>query len=196
MNLEGLSTKVGAFINESVESMQGYSTVEQEYQTKVREGLKGHVEAENQLKEMQEAINQKLSTEAAGLKEAMQAFEEQELQRIEESSDPITADQLAELTLLSELELTSGDLDKYAEKYKRNPLALRKLQGIARERTLMANFPQSREDVLKSVLGRLDTQVNQFSTLKTGEVELLKQKFRADGAIEGIQDDVRYYGSL
>ena len=196
MNLEGLSTKVGAFINESVESMQGYSTVEQEYQTKVREGLKGHVEAENQLKELHEAFNQALSTAAAGLKEAMQAFGEQELQRIEESSDPITADQLAELTLLSELELTSGDLDKYAEKYKRNPLALRKLQRIARERMLMANFPQSREDVLKSVLGRLDTQVNQFSTLKTGEVELLKQKFRADGAIEGIQDDARYYKSL
>ncbi|QBX07962.1 hypothetical protein [Streptococcus equinus] len=61
----------------------------------------------------------------------------------------VTADDLAELTLLENLELTEKDLTYYVSKYQKKPLALKKLKQIYQADLRLFPFPKLKEEILK-----------------------------------------------
>lgn len=60
----------------------------------------------------------------------------------------VTADDLAELTLLENLELTEKDLTYYVSKYQKKPLALKKIKQIYQTKPRIFAFPKSKEEIL------------------------------------------------
>ncbi len=61
----------------------------------------------------------------------------------------VTADDLAELTLLENLELTEKDLTYYVSKYQKKPLALKKIKQIYQADLRLFPFPKLKEEILK-----------------------------------------------
>lgn len=59
----------------------------------------------------------------------------------------VTADDLAELTLLENVELTEKDLTYYVSKYQKKPLALKKLKTIYQSDLRMFPFPKLKEEI-------------------------------------------------
>lgn len=195
MNLEQVTKEVQNFISESYQLTVDYQKEEADLQEKVSKGLRGKTEVENTLRQKKQAIYETLATKGNQLKEKLETVREAELKKIEETSQPVTADTLAELILLSQLELTSQDLNEYINKYKHTPLALRKLQEIARDKKILADFPPNRKEYLNVVLGRMDNSINRFKSPDFNSYEV-KIKMVTDGAINGHNQDVSVYRSL
>lgn len=193
--LEELGKEVQAFIKDSYELTSDYKNIEADLQEKVRNGLRGQVEVNQELENKQQELKEALGNGASKLKEKVEEVRTKELQEIEETSDSVTADTLAELNLLSQLDLTNSDVEKYINKYKHNPLALRRLQEISKDKRTLNQFPPNREEYLNTILGRMDTSINRFKQLKVSEHDV-KIKMIADGAIRSIEEDLNSYRSL
>lgn len=195
MGLEQIAKEVQSFINESYQASIEYKEMESDLQAKVNNGLRGSVEVKQELDQKKQGIHESLSTKAEQLSNKLESVRKAELKKIDETSESITADTLAELNLLSQLELTSEDINEYINKYKHTPLALRKLQEIARDKNLMSEFPPDRKQYLNVVLGRMSNSLNQFTRPNYDDYDV-KIKMVADGAINGHGQDVLYYRSL
>lgn len=195
LELEQIAKEVQSFINESYQASTEYKEMESDLQTKVNNGLRGSVEVKQELESKKQQINESLSTKASQLNNKLESVRESELRKIDETSESITADTLAELNLLSQLELTSDDISDYINKYKHTPLALRKLQEIARDKNIMSEFPPDRKQYLNVVLGRMSNSLSKFKRPNYDDYDV-KTKMVADGAINGHSQDVSYYRSL
>lgn len=195
MELEQLGKEIQSFVNESRELTLNYQKREAELQEKVKQGLRGAVEAQQELENMKNNIYETLQEKAKKLEKKKEEIREQELSHIEETSQPVTADVLAELTLLSQMNLTSDDMQRYIEKYRRFPLALRRLQEIAQEKKIFVQFPPDRREYLNVVLGRADNHLSRFKNPKLNEMSV-KIEMIADGVITGIEEDITAYRSL
>lgn len=195
MGLEQIAKEVQSFINESYKATVEYRKLESDLQEKVKNGLRGSVEVEQELEYKKQRIHESLSTKAEKLSNKLESVRKEELKKIDETSESITADTLAELNLLSQLELTSDDISDYINKYKHTPLALRKLQEIARDKNIMSEFPPDRKQYLNVVLGRMSNSLSKFKRPNYDDYDV-KTKIVADGAINGHGQDVLYYRSL
>lgn len=60
----------------------------------------------------------------------------------------VTADDLAELTLLEDIKLTEEDLTHYLSKYQGKPLAIKKLKQIYQADLRVFPFPKLKEEIL------------------------------------------------
>src|SRR5699024_12830501 len=108
---------------------------------------------------------------------------------IDETSEPTTADTLSEVELLSQWELDNETMSEYINKYKRSPVALKKLQEISRDKKLMSQFPPSKKEYLNIVAGRISSKVSSFSRPNYDEYGV-KVDMLADGAISSLKEDV------
>src|SRR5690625_436457 len=110
MELEQVAKEVQGFINESYQATSEYKKTESDLKEKVRNGLRGPVEIKQELEDKRRSIQATLSTKADQLQAKLDEVKTKELKNIEETSESITADTLAELNLLSQLDLTSADI--------------------------------------------------------------------------------------
>lgn len=195
MELEQVAKEVQGFINESYQATSEYKKTESDLKEKVRNGLRGPVEIKQELEDKRRSIQATLSTKADQLQAKLDEVKTKELKNIEETSESITADTLAELNLLSQLDLTSADISEYINKYKNTPLALRKLKEIAREKKTMNEFPPDKKEYLNVVIGRMSNSLSRFQRPNYEDYDV-KTKMVADGAIEGHAHDVSYFRSL
>lgn len=198
MTLEQLGKEIQEFIKESLETVVELKKTQDELMKKVEEGMRGYAEVEIEIQEKKDAIFNRFSEKAKRLEEKLENVRELELKHIEETNDPVTADVVAELNLLSQLNLTLDDFKYYFEKYKRNPLAIRRLKEIADSKGFQKAsvfVPRDRKEYLNVILGRMSNYISRFKNIdeRTNEVKL---KMIADGAIRGIDEDITAYRSL
>lgn len=196
MSLEKVIKKVENFLNESNESKKDYMETEETTNKKVREGLTGYKEAENQLQELKTAINTNLRTKANELKIEIEKAKEIEMELIEKEKEPVTADQVAELSLISELDLTYEDLNRYINKYKRSPLAMQKLKQISLDKKLMNQFPPDKAERLNVIIGRIETSIMDNDHLPTQWRTSPYYDMIASSRIKSMKEDYDYYKSL
>lgn len=197
MNLDKVVANVEGFINLSKRSTKDFLTTREDFTDKVSAGRMGTVEADEKLKAMKSVIGDKLEAEYKPLIDGIQTTLEHEYSNIDNSSESVTADQLAELTLLGELDLTNDDIEKYADKYKRNPLALKKLKNLAEAKNLYVEFPLDRKTFIHTALGRAETKVMEYARPNYDKSNLLiSLDWLADGAIESIKQDIAVYKTL
>ena len=195
MNLNQLKKEVEEYINQSHDLTVEYRKTEADLLDKVDKQLRGKKEVRNELDEKKAKMNDLLMTKANDLQDKIERVKANELAKIEETTEQVTADTLAELNLLEQLDLTGQDIDQYINKFKRTPLAMRKLQEISKDKGLMNQFPPTRQEYLNVILGRMNTSIDRFRIPNTSSHEV-KLEMLKDGAIRSLNEDVEAYESL
>ncbi|WP_175615825.1 hypothetical protein [Piscibacillus halophilus] len=195
MNLNQLKKEVEGYINQSHDLTVEYRKTEADLLDKVDKQLRGKKEVRNELDEKKAKMNDLLTTKANDLQDKIERVKANELAKIEETTEQVTADTLAELNLLEQLDLTGQDIDQYINKFKRTPLAMRKLQEISKDKGLMNQFPPTRQEYLNVILGRMNTSIDRFRIPNTSSHEV-KLEMLKDGAIRSLNEDVEAYESL
>lgn len=193
--LEDLAKETQSFVNESQKLTSEFKSFEDDMNNKVKQQLRGFVEAKQEIDNKKSQVYGALQDKATKIEEKKESVRERELLKIEETTDPITSDTLAELTILSQLDLTNDDMKDYINKYKHTPLALKKLQGISSEKQLFVHFPPDRKERLNVVLGRMSNHLSNFQRPDFSAYEV-KIQMISEGTVNGIAADLESYRSL
>ena len=109
-------------------------------------------EANLRLEDIAKAAKDYSDTEYNSIISKIEAIEQTELDAIKAGYETVTADNLAELTLLGQTKVTEKELLSYLEKYKRNPLAIKKLHEIAFNNGISLPGYVLKEDRLSNLL--------------------------------------------
>ena len=131
MTLTEIKTQIDNFGKRKQEQIEEYSNKQKELAEKVKNNEMYQTEANLRLEDIAKAAKNYSDTEYNSIISKIEAIEQTELDAIKAGYETVTADNLAELTLLGQTKVTEKELLSYLEKYKRNPLAIKKLHEIA-----------------------------------------------------------------
>lgn len=131
MTLTEIKTQIDNFGKRKQEQIEEYSNKQKELAEKVKNNEMYQTEANLRLEDIAKAAKNYSDTEYNSIISKIDAIEQTELEAIKAGYETVTADNLAELTLLGQTKVTEKELLSYLEKYKRNPLAIKKLHEIA-----------------------------------------------------------------
>lgn len=193
--IEQYSKEVQAFIKSSQEETQNVHNLAADLREKINTGMVGAVAAKEQLESYKQGVRNNLSAGAEYLKEAGQKAIAAELESLESGYKGVTADDVAELSLLSQMDIDRNDLDKYIDKYKDVPLALRRLKEISKEKSFAKVFPATKEEQLKAMNETMENSISRFSHIQTDELPT-KINMVAEGNIKRIGYELEVYKSL
>lgn len=192
MSLELLSKEVVSFVEESWNASKDYLDLSEELHDQVNEGLKGVKEADNLKQNHQDIAKESLNQKKSQLRDKLQRIKETDLSSIQSNYEPVTADLVAEVTLLSQLDLQSSDIEKYKEKYKNNPLLLKKLRSISEEKKAFVAFEDTKEETLEKLVKELENALEYFEspdfTSYGAKINII-----ANGTIDKINRNVKNY---
>ena len=131
MTLTEIKTQIDNFGKRKQEQIEEYSNKQKELAEKVKNNEMYQTEANLRLEDIAKTAKNYSDTEYNSIISKIEAIEQTELEAIKAGYETVTADNLAELTLLGQTKVTEKELLSYLEKYKRNPLAIKKLHEIA-----------------------------------------------------------------
>ena len=131
MTLTEIKTQIDNFGKRKQQQIEEYSNKQKELAEKVKNNEMYQTEANLRLEDIAKDAKNYSDTEYNSIISKIEAIEQTELEAIKAGYETVTADNLAELTLLGQTKVTEKELLSYLEKYKRNPLAIKKLHEIA-----------------------------------------------------------------
>lgn len=152
MTLTEIKTQIDNFGKRKQELIEEYSNKQKELAEKVKNNEMYQTEANLRLEDIAKAAKNYSDTEYNSIISKIEAIEQTELDAIKAGYETVTADNLAELTLLGQTKVTEKELLSYLEKYKRNPLAIKKLHEIAFNNGISLPEYVLKEDRLSNLL--------------------------------------------
>ena len=152
MTLTEIKTQIDNFGKRKQEQIEEYSNKQKELAEKVKNNEMYQTEANLRLEDIAKAAKNYSDTEYNSIISKIEAIEQTELEAIKAGYETVTADNLAELTLLGQTKVTEKELLSYLEKYKRNPLAIKKLHEIAFNNGISLPEYVLKEDRLNNLL--------------------------------------------
>ena len=152
MTLTEIKTQIDNFGKRKQEQIEEYSNKQKELAEKVKNNEMYQTEANLRLEDIAKAAKNYSDTEYNSIISKIDAIEQTELDAIKAGYETVTADNLAELTLLGQTKVTEKELLSYLEKYKRNPLAIKKLHEIAFNNGISLPEYVLKEDRLSNLL--------------------------------------------
>lgn len=152
MTLTEIKTQIDNFGKRKQEQIEEYSNKQKELAEKVKNNEMYQTEANLRLEDIAKAAKDYSDTEYNSIISKIEAIEQTELDAIKAGYETVTADNLAELTLLGQTKVTEKELLSYLEKYKRNPLAIKKLHEIAFNNGISLPEYVLKEDRLSNLL--------------------------------------------
>ena len=152
MTLTEIKTQIENFGKRKQEQIEEYSNKQKELAEKVKNNEMYQTEANLRLEDIAKAAKDYSDTEYNSIISKIDAIEQAELEAIKAGYETVTADNLAELTLLGQTKVTEKELLSYLEKYKRNPLAIKKLHEIAFNNGISLPEYVLKEDRLSNLL--------------------------------------------
>ena len=152
MTLTEIKTQIDNFGKRKQEQIEEYSNKQKELAEKVKNNEMYQTEANLRLEDIAKAAKDYSDTEYNSIISKIEAIEQTELEAIKAGYETVTADNLAELTLLGQTKVTEKELLSYLEKYKRNPLAIKKLHEIAFNNGISVPEYVLKEDRLSNLL--------------------------------------------
>lgn len=152
MTLTEIKTQIDNFGKRKQEQIEEYSNKQKELAEKVKNNEMYQTEANLRLEDTAKAAKNYSDTEYNSIISKIEAIEQTELEAIKAGYETVTADNLAELTLLGQTKVTEKELLSYLEKYKRNPLAIKKLHEIAFNNGISLPEYVLKEDRLSNLL--------------------------------------------
>lgn len=152
MTLTEIKTQIDNFGKRKQEQIEEYNNKQKELAEKVKNNEMYQTEANLRLEDIAKAAKNYSDTEYNSIISKIEAIEQTELEAIKAGYETVTADNLAELTLLGQTKVTEKELLSYLEKYKRNPLAIKKLHEIAFNNGISLPEYVLKEDRLSNLL--------------------------------------------
>ena len=152
MTLTEIKTQIDNFGKRKQQQIEEYSNKQKELAEKVKNNEMYQTEANLRLEDIAKAAKNYSDTEYNSIISKIEAIEQTELEAIKAGYETVTADNLAELTLLGQTKVTEKELLSYLEKYKRNPLAIKKLHEIAFNNGISLPEYVLKEDRLSNLL--------------------------------------------
>lgn len=152
MTLTEIKTQIDNFGKRKQQQIEEYSNKQKELAEKVKNNEMYQTEANLRLEDIAKAAKNYSDTEYNSIISKLEAIEQTELEAIKAGYETVTADNLAELTLLGQTKVTEKELLSYLEKYKRNPLAIKKLHEIAFNNGISLPGYVLKEDRLSNLL--------------------------------------------
>lgn len=152
MTLQQIKAQIynlGAYKQQKIEA---YGAMKKELWEKVRDQVLYQSEAELRLENFKKEAEQYSDNEFANILAKLENFEQTELEKIKSEYETVTADSVAELNLLSTMKVSEQELLSYLEKYKRNPLAIKKLHEIGAVNNIALPSYILKEDRLAELL--------------------------------------------
>ena len=134
------------------QKIEAYGAMKKELLEKVRDQVLYQSEAELRLENFKKEADQYSDNEFANILAKLENFEQTELEKIKSEYETVTADNVAELNLLSTMKVSEQELLSYLEKYKRNPLAIKKLHEIGAANNIALPSYILKEDRLAELL--------------------------------------------
>lgn len=152
MTLTEIKTQIDNFGKRKQQQIEEYSNKQKELAEKVKNNEMYQTEANLRLEDIAKDAKNYSDTEYNSIISKLEAIEQTELEAIKAGYETVTADNLAELTLLGQTKVTEKELLSYLEKYKRNPLAIKKLHEIAFNNGISLPGYVLKEDRLSNLL--------------------------------------------
>ena len=161
MSIEQILKEIARYAKKVAADSQEIIAKTDEYKKKVTQGLMGSTEAEQRIQGMKNELQAFRRQRANELNQALETAYSAEQARLNSRYKSVTADDVAELTLLSEMAVNKQTLERYKQLYQGKPLALQKLQQIASQQEVEFNLAPSQLEVLdklvKGAQGNIDT---------------------------------------
>lgn len=136
MTLPQIKEQIKAFGSKKIALMQEYLEKKEQLTKKVKAGDMYQSELDKRLADFDKEGREYSRKTSAKLYADIEAEYEKELEALRAMEKGVTADDVAELTLLEGMKITADELKNYYEKYKHKPLALKKLGQIADKKVL------------------------------------------------------------
>ena len=152
MTLQQIKAQIYNLGTYKQQKIEAYGTLKKELWEKVRNQVLYQSEAELRLENFKKEANQYSDTEFTNILAKLENFEQTELEKIKSEYETVTADSVAELNLLSTMKVSEQELLSYLEKYKRNPLAVKKLHEIGASNNIALPSYILKEDRLAELL--------------------------------------------
>lgn len=152
MTLTEIKTQIDNFGKRKQQQIEEYSNKQKELAEKVKNNEMYQTEANLRLEDIAKAAKDYSDAEYNSIISKIEAIEQTELEAIKAGYETVTADNLAELTLLGQTKVTEKELLSYLEKYKLNPLAIKKLHEIAFNNGISLPEYVLKEDRLSNLL--------------------------------------------
>lgn len=152
MTLQQIKAQIYNLGTYKQQKIEAYGTMKKELWEKVRNQVLYQSEAELRLENFKKEADQYSDTEFVNILAKLENFEQTELEKIKSEYETVTADNVAELNLLSTMKVSEQELLSYLEKYKRNPLAIKKLHEIGAANNIALPSYILKEDRLAELL--------------------------------------------
>lgn len=152
MTLQQIKAQIYSLGTYKQQKIEAYGTMKKELWEKVRNQVLYQSEAELRLENFKKEADQYSDTEFVNILAKLENFEQTELEKIKSEYETVTADNVAELNLLSTMKVSEQELLSHLEKYKRNPLAIKKLHEIGAANNIALPSYILKEDRLAELL--------------------------------------------
>ncbi|WP_250318910.1 hypothetical protein [Streptococcus lutetiensis] len=201
MTLTTIKNDIKVFGKKKLEYMRGYIAMQEDFQDKLQKQLIGKVYADQELlKYKKEGENYSKNT-AQLLYQQLEKEKNAELASYKSKEEPITADDAAELSLLSSIKLTAAEMQEYLEKYKNKPLALRKLEDIMENDTTLAYIEIDMEKFnqqqrLEKLVHFLNRKIDYFHgglLINGDKIDLVQHEMIVEGNSEAMDAELQSY---
>lgn len=201
MTLTTIKNDIKEFAKRKLEYMRGYITMQEDFHDKLQKQLVGKVYAEQELlKYKTEGENYSHNT-AQLLYQQLEKEKNAERANNKSKEESVTADDAAELSLLSSIKLTAAEMQEYLEKYKNKPLALRKLEDIMGNDTTLAYIEidmeqfnqQQRLEKLVNYLGRKIDYFHGGLLINGDKIDLVQHEMIVEGNLEIMDAELQKY---
>ena len=136
MTLTQIKEQIKLFGSKKLSYMKDYITKKEELTKKVSGLQMYQSEADQRLADYKLEVENYSRQTTDKLHADIEAAYEKELAALRAMEEGVTADDVAELTLLEGMTITGSDLEGYYEKYKHKPLAIKKLGQIVNKKVM------------------------------------------------------------
>lgn len=201
MTLTTLKNDIKAFGKKKIEFMSGYVVMQEDYQKKLAEGMIGQKWADQELQNYKKEADTFSYNTSQSLYKQLEVEKKNELARYEAAGQSVTADDVAELSLLSTMKLSSKEMLSYLEKYKNKPLAIKKLLEIIHNDTNLTFIEididkYDNKQKLEALFHLLTKRIDYFGEgLKVNgdKVDLAIHKSIVENSLKSIDIEVQKY---
>lgn len=152
MTLQQIKTQIDSLGTRKQQQIEAYGTMKKDLFEKVRNQQMYQSEAELRLENFKKQAENFSNTEYSGILGKLETIEKTELEVIKSEYETVTADNVAELSLLGTMKVSEQELLGYLEKFKRNPLAIKKLHEIGEANNITLPSYIMKEDRLANLL--------------------------------------------
>ncbi|WP_418126567.1 hypothetical protein ACA346_07075 [Streptococcus parasuis] len=152
MTLQQIKAQIDSLGTRKQQQIEAYGAMKKDLFEKVRNQQMYQSEAELRLENFKKEADSLSNTEYASIINKLELLEKSELEVIKSEYETVTADNVAELSLLGTMKVSEQELLGYLEKFKRNPLAIKKLHEIGAANNITLPSYIMKEDRLANLL--------------------------------------------